>query len=249
MSGTGRTGAGGTIAVLGFLIGIAAALLAAAAGFGSRFGFWGFRVGFDALGWIVYLGAVAAVLSLLGAVLAWRSARNAMVLALIGLVLGVAVVWLPYQSRLALRDSPRLPDVTTDTASPPAFVAALPLRARDNARNPTDYGREKAALQAKHYPDIQPVVLTVPPDEAFARALAAVREMGLEIIAADKPSGRIEATDTTFWFGFRDDVVIRIARAPSGSRVDIRSLSRVGGRDARTNANRVRKLAAKIRTP
>ncbi len=59
--------------------------------------------------------------------------------------------------------------------------------------------------------------------------------------ARDAAFGRIEAVDATFWFGFRDDVVVRIAAAPGGgSRVDVRSKSRVGRGDAGTNARRIR---------
>ena len=50
---------------------------------------------------------------------------------------------------------------------------------------------------------------------------------------------RIEATDTTLWFGFKDDVVVRITSAPTGSRMDVRSVSRVGKSDLGTNARRI----------
>lgn len=64
--------------------------------------------------------------------------------------------------------------------------------------------------------------------------------MGWDLVAADATAGRIEATDTTFWFGFKDDVVIRVRPADGGSRVDVRSLSRVGVGDVGTNAKRIR---------
>jgi len=66
--------------------------------------------------------------------------------------------------------------------------------------------------------------------------------MGWDLVAADATAGRIEATDTTFWFGFKDDVVIRVRPAHGGSRVDVRSLSRVGVGvgDVGTNAKRIR---------
>jgi hypothetical protein len=47
------------------------------------------------------------------------------------------------------------------------------------------------------------------------------------------------ARATTFWFGFKDDIVIRVKPA-NGSHVDVRSLSRVGVGDASTNAQRIR---------
>ena len=79
----------------------------------------------------------------------------------------------------------------------------------------------------------------LPPDRAFEPALSAAREMGWEIVDAASKDGRIEATDTTFWFGFKDDVVIRITPTPEGSRIDVRSLSRVGRSDVGTNAKRI----------
>jgi uncharacterized protein (DUF1499 family) len=81
--------------------------------------------------------------------------------------------------------------------------------------------------------------LNVPPPQAFDRALASVREMGWDLVAADAAAGRIEATDTTFWFGFKDDVVIRVRPADGGSRIDVRSVSRIGVGDAGTNAKRI----------
>ena len=94
--------------------------------------------------------------------------------------------------------------------------------------------------QRNAYPDLQPVMLKVAPAQAFERALATVGEMGWDLVGSDAAAGRIEATDTTFWFGFKDDVVIRVRPADGGSRVDVRSLSRVGVGDAGTNAKRIR---------
>jgi len=248
MAGRPGLGFGGKVAVGGFLLGVVAAALGAGAGLGNRFGFWTYREGFAALQWIVYIGAAAAVVSLVGAALSWKGARIALVLALVGLVLGAAVAWIPYKTRLALRASPRLADITTDTTNPPAFVATIPVRKKARARNSTDYSPEKAALQARHYPDIKPVIVPLSAAAAFDNALAAVKGAGLRVIATDKAVGRIEATATTFWFGFKDDVVVRISPAPDGkgTKVDIRSTSRIGSREAGTNANRVRKLAKAI---
>ena len=109
------------------------------------------------------------------------------------------------------------------------------------APNKTDYGGEKIASQQREaYPDLQPLMIKVPPPQAFDRALVRVREIGWDLVAADATTGQIEATDTTFWYGFKDDVVIRVRPADGGSRVDVRSLSRVGGGDVGTNAKRIR---------
>ena len=81
--------------------------------------------------------------------------------------------------------------------------------------------------------------MRVPPPQAFQRALSAAQKMGWVIVNTAADEGRIEATDTTLFFGFNDDVVIRVTTAPSGSRVDVRSLSRIGRSDMGTNARRI----------
>ncbi|HEY8518987.1 MAG TPA: DUF1499 domain-containing protein, partial [Gammaproteobacteria bacterium] len=104
-----------------------------------------------------------------------------------------------------------------------------------------------AQLTRQAYPDLTTLTLDVPPEVAFQRALAAVNELGWELVAQVPADGRIEATDTTFWFRFKDDVVIRIRPSGAGSEIDARSLSRVGRGDAGTNARRLREFFAVLR--
>ena len=130
-------------------------------------------------------------------------------------------------------------DITTDTDHPPQFVALLPVRQK--SPNGPEYGGEKIAREQRAaYPDIQPVLLPEPPARAFERVLAAARSRGWEIVAAVPAEGRIEATDTTRWFRFKDDIVIRVTPDVSGSRIDVRSKSRLGRSDLGTNARRIR---------
>jgi uncharacterized protein (DUF1499 family) len=76
------------------------------------------------------------------------------------------------------------------------------------------------------------------------------RDLGWTVVAVDSAAGRLEATDRTRWFGFYDDVVVRVAPAAGGgSRIDVRSLSRVGGSDVGTNAARVRRVLRALRAP
>jgi uncharacterized protein (DUF1499 family) len=134
---------------------------------------------------------------------------------------------------------PFIHDISTDLEQPPEFVDVVPLRA--DAPNPVAHpGEETAAQQRQGYPDIRPLELDLAPEQAFDRALATAREQGWEIVAAVPEEGRIEATATTFWFGFKDDVVVRITPAGTGSRLDIRSKSRVGRSDVGANAARIR---------
>lgn len=144
-----------------------------------------------------------------------------------------------------MRSLPHIHDITTDTADPPEFVAVLPLRA--DAPNPPEYAGEEIAVQQRAaYPDIQPLRLPLAPVQAFERALATADSQGWHIVAAALPEGRIEATATTFWFGFKDDVVIRVTPDNGGSRIDMRSKSRVGGSDVGANAARIRAFFADL---
>jgi uncharacterized protein (DUF1499 family) len=161
-----------------------------------------------------------------------------MALAALGLLAGIVALGMAGRFRFGPAKPP-IHDITTDTQNPPEYVAVLPLRA--NAPNKTVYGGQRvAALQRQAYPDLQPLMLNVPPPQAFDRALEAARDMGWELVAADAAAGRIEATDTTFWMGFKDDVVIRVKATDGGSQIDVRSLSRVGVGDVGTNAKRIR---------
>ena len=120
-------------------------------------------------------------------------------------------------------------------ADPPPFVSLM--EARKQAPNGFAYGGPAiAAEQQKGYPDLKPLVVKQPPKEVVQRAIDAARAMGWEIVASDAAAGRIEATDTTAWFGFKDDIVVRIRPEGEGSRVDVRSVSRVGLSDLGANA-------------
>jgi uncharacterized protein (DUF1499 family) len=146
--------------------------------------------------------------------------------------------------------------VTTDLDDPPAFKNVVPLRSAAGALNPVEYQRIQSimgqkidvpAAQRSAYPDIQPLILPQPPVRALELAQQAAKDMGWDISAVAPSEGRVEATDTTGYFGFKDDVVVRVKPESAGSRVDVRSESRVGGGDTGTNARRVRSYLARLR--
>jgi uncharacterized protein (DUF1499 family) len=228
--------------VLGAGLTITSALLLLAAPLGYRLGIFSLRLALQTLlRWGVYLAVGAAVVSAAGFMVTLatpKERRRGILLAGVVLAAAAALVAIPGRFRMG-PPAPPIHDLTTDTRDPPEYVAVLPLRA--DAPNPTTYGGERVAAQQQGaYPDLQPAIVNVPPAQAFGRALAAVHEMGWDLVDADATAGRIEATDTTFWFGFKDDVVVRVRPTDGGSRVDVRSLSRVGVGDAGTNAKRIR---------
>ncbi|MFN2420954.1 MAG: DUF1499 domain-containing protein [Gemmatimonadota bacterium] len=235
------------LALLGLAIAVVAALVVILAGPLSRIGLWEFGTGFQILKWGSYLAIAGAVIGILG-VLRSRplGPRRGMGLAILAIVIGLVVAYVPWSWKRKAETVPPIHDITTDTINPPAFVAVLPLRSE--APNPPQYGGDSIAQQQKEaYPEVQPLALDLPPEQAFARAFEAAREMGWEIVSADARSRRIEATDTTFWFGFKDDIVVRVAPAAGGSRIDVRSVSRVGRSDVGTNATRIKEYLAKVR--
>ena len=230
----------GRVAYLGFALAVAAALAAVASGIGSRAELWTFRGGFGILRWAAWGGIAAAAISLLGLALAFGARRrgSALLLGALGIAIGLVTAWIPWSWKERAERVPPIHDISTDLSDPPAFEAILPLRA--DAANPSEYGGDSiAAQQREGYPDLGPLTLEAPPETAFLRALEAAREMGWEIVESDPDRGRIEATATTPWFGFKDDVVVRIRPEAGGSRVDVRSVSRVGRSDVGTNARRI----------
>lgn len=214
--------------------------------FGAKWGWWHFRTGFGMLRVAAYGGLVVAAFSLVAIYLTRpRASRRGLPLAVLALVVGLATFVVLWQVQSLARSVPPIHDITTDTENPPEFVAISPLRA--DAPNPIEYeGQEIARQQREAYPDIRPLVLDLPPERVFGHALDAARGMGWDIVAADSGAGRIEATDETFWYGFEDDVVIRLNREDGGTVLDIRSVSRVGVGDVGVNARRIRRYLKQV---
>lgn len=242
-------------AALGTLLlggGTGLGLLAAPAG--VWLGLWPFGTGFGILGAIHPVAPWIALVCVLDALALYLLARHFAVPRrgrLLGLALSGALAsgigwYIPTTFQAPPGQSyPPIHDVSTDLVDIPEYVAVLPLRA--DAPNTTVYGgarnmtpERNAQLQTEAYPDLVPRYYEASEEEMFERALIAVEQMGWELVEANAYEGRIEATATTFWFRFKDDVVIRIRPLGPQTVVDARSLSRVGGGDVGTNAKRLR---------
>lgn len=242
----GRRRALSRFAVHGLTLAVLGTVMAMLAGWGTRWGMWDFRTGFSILKWGGYGAVAGLILSLIGAFFSRPGRRRrGFSLALLGMVVaGTTLIlllgWIATANRV-----PRIHDISTDTDNPPQFDAILPLRAE--APNSATYDDPKVAAQQRAaYPDLAPLILNLSPEEAYERALAAAESFGWEIVSTEPTQGRIEATDTTFWFGFKDDVVVRIREESGGSRIDVRSLSRVGKSDVGTNAARIRAYLERV---
>lgn len=195
---------------------------------------------FTLLRWAAWGSIACIVLGLIATLWNMHSgSRRMAVLGAVVLVVGAALTVNFLSWQRTARSVPPIHDITTDTLDPPAFVDVVPLRV--DARNPPEYpGEEVAVRQREAYPDLQPIRVAASPAAVFEAASAVVERKRWTLVAEVPAEGRIEATDSTFYFGFQDDVVIRIRPDGEGSVVDIRSKSRVGMSDVGTNARRIR---------
>lgn len=237
------------LTLLAIVLAVAAAVLLALGPLGWRAGWWHFRVGFQTLmPWAFYCGLAAVAVAFVALVVGGRrSSRRSVATGVLAFVIGAVIAYVPWHYGQMRGKFPPINDITTDWENPPQFQAVVPLRAAEGG-SPAAYGGAKfSEQQRKAYPDIAPLTLETDPRKAFARAADAARQMGWTIVASDTEAGRIEASERSRWFGFTDDVVIRVTAAGSGSRVDIRSLSRFGRNDFGVNAARVRAYLAALR--
>ena len=252
------------LAKISFAAFVVALLNGLAAALGTRFGFWDYRFGlFTLFPWCLYFGLAAFFLGLVWAV--WAAVANrgeGARYGVIGFLGSIVLLAAPLYDLYLYKTSPMIHDISTDTEHPPQFVALLSLRnggpadpkhvtrpdydGPELAQGPDGEREPTWELQKKYYPDLRQRADLMDPAKLFHRAERAARGMGWNIVAVDPQQGRIEATDTSFWFGMTDDIVIRVRAAGQGARLDIRSKSRVGDSDFGDNAARIRSFMKKL---
>ena len=157
---------------------------------------------------------------------------------IMALLLSTIAIAIPLSMLNKGKSVPPIHDISTDLVNPPEFVAIAPLRA--DAPNPVEYaGVEAATQQRAAYPELQTLNYTQSKSELVEATKQAIDHLGWQLVNIDANQGIIEATDRTMWFGFKDDVIVRITDNGSKRLVDIRSKSRVGGSDLGKNAERI----------
>ncbi len=148
---------------------------------------------------------------------------------------------------------PLIHDISTDMDNPPPFSAAAGLRTADD--NDHRYAGEAIAQQQRvAYPDIKPLLTRMPVDEALAHSLETALGLGWTVIDfgqsdAETGAAYLEAFAETRLFGFVDDISIRIRPTDAGSRIDIRSASRLGLGDLGANAARIAEFINRFNEP
>jgi len=203
---------------------------------------------FAVVRWAAYISLGGAAVSVAALVWSRRKARTgAAVVAGLGVVIGILTAAIGYGWLRQAQGAPPLHDVTTDLENPPSFDALAAQRPGES--NPLTRSAGVDQLQRQHYPDLAPVVVSQPPGLVFDRARLVAENQGWTIVTSDAAAGRLEATDTTRWFGFTDDIVVRLTPWGTGTRVDVRSVSRHGTTDTGTNARRIRRFLTALQAP
>lgn len=244
---------------------------------GTKFGLFDYRIGFGQMTYglgdrVIYTVLAVGVLAL--ALARLIPPRRGLVAAVVAVLIPVLAIGYGNYARSQSRGYPAIHDVTTNPTDPPSFSAEL-LKVRTDSKSNTIYPptmpmKERASFQrmltarpdmaaaladksvadlaAEGFPDLRPIELSIPPSRAFMLAQEEAKAQGWKIHAADPEQGVLDATAETFWFGFKDDVAIRVrpGGSPDTSVVDLRSISRVGGGDMGANGKRIRAFSQGI---
>lgn len=199
---------------------------------------------FTILRYGVFVAGAALILIILQLLVARKSVRWGSTF--IYAVMALVAVGLPLSMMGKASTVPPIHDITTDVTNPPEFVAIAPLRI--NAPNPLNYeGGAVTTQQLKAYPELKTQLFAQPIDQVYQAAIDTVDALGWERVTQNALPHTIEATDTTLWFGFKDDVVIRLQAKDDDTLVDIRSKSRVGKSDLGKNAERIQTFIDALR--
>lgn len=221
---------------------LATAFIFLMSGYGYQWNLWELGVAFLFLRYSAYVAIALAVTSLVSLWFLRKSKSQAIVYAIISLILtgiagGSAFYW---QQRA--QSVPPIHDISTDLDNPPSFDAML--RLRQDAPNPPEYaGEETRQAQIEAYPNIEPLVLNTELQVAMDTAVELILQRDWDLVAVNRNEGRIEATEKLAWFGFKDDVVLKFtSEGENETRVDMRSKSRIGRSDVGVNAKRINRF-------
>ncbi len=239
-----------TLASISLLLSVLVAALAAGSGFGTRLGWWNYRVGLNLLTWAVIGACLTGISSLVSSLitLPFLSETRGFSLSVLGLVISAIVIAIPVQWRLRAGTVPSIHDISTDLKNPPRFRVIQNFR--DDQNNDLRRTNEDlASMQRKAYPKLDSFSVERSKTYCMKRALKIARNLNWTLRSINWETGHVEATDRTFWFGFKDDIVVRINSLRDGQcKIDVRSVSRHGKSDLGTNARRIKNYLGQIKT-
>ena len=225
------------------LVSLSAFLLVALPGPLYKYGVVDLGTAFTAFKFGVFAGMDALILLVLQIIFKRKTVTFGSTI--MALLLSTIAIAIPLSMLNKGKSVPPIHDISTDLVNPPEFVAIAPLRA--DAPNPVEYaGVEVATQQRAAYPELQTLHYPQSKSELVEATKQVIDNLGWQLVNIDANQGIVEATDRTMWFGFKDDVIVRITDNGSERLVDIRSKSRVGGSDLGKNAERIHKLIEEL---
>jgi hypothetical protein len=251
---------GKTVDYWGYIVlaaGVGALIWGLVSAVGTGWGYWEYTSGLKGVAGAFLLGLGAI---LIGAVQGWRlrKAINPPPRARRWMGMLVALLYVGWVGTFLMKalTVPAIHDVSTDLADPPAFQT-LTLRTDnlDNIPGADDKDmrgltplQRWAVVHQKDYGDIRSVRINEPVPMVVAKAERLANARGWDVAMSLPEEGRLEATETSAFFRFKDDVVLRVRPSDTGegSVVDMRSVSRVGISDLGMNAKRVRSFLADL---
>lgn len=221
---------------------LATAFIFLMSGYGYQWRLWELGVGFLFLRYSAYAAIALAATSLVSLWFLRKSKSQAILYAIISLILTGIVGGSAFYWQQRAQSVPPIHDITTDLENPPAFDAMV--RLRQDAPNPPEYaGEETRQAQMESYPDVEPLVINSDMQVVMDVAVNLILQRDWDLVAINRKEGRIEATEKLAWFGFKDDVVLRFtSEGENETRVDMRSKSRIGRSDVGVNAKRIKRF-------
>lgn len=194
---------------------------------------------------------LALLLSVLAFIRIWQSGHRGVGMAAQAFALALLLLAPAGYVGFKLVMLPALNDVSTDIDDPPGFSRSRVALDARKGRVPPDVSPEQRRAQRLAYPKTLPIVLEVPAEMAFDIARRAALNRGWQVLESARPggrsgAGRIEAVARTRLLRFSDDITIRVRPRADGSRIDIRSASRLGNHDLGANAARIAAFAEEV---
>jgi len=226
------------LARLFFYLSILVTAIFILSGYGYQWGIWELGTGFTLLRYGAYTAVGLLFVQTIFFFFMKESGIMVKAMVLVGFLLTLGVTATGVYWQYKSHGSPPIHDITTDLDSPPEFVAMARLRM--DAPNPPEYaGEETARQQRQAYPHIQPLTVDLGKQEVIDEIVHLIANRGWDMVSINRKDGRVEATEKLPWFGFKDDVVLRIEETDEGTRIDMRSKSRIGRGDLGVNADRI----------
>ena len=198
------------------------------------------------------MAVLAGLLAAAAAAVIWRDGLRGAGQTAFALALAAAILAYPAYLAAVAFALPPIHDVSTDLKSPPTFLLSARARAARAGHTPPPSSEATRAAQKAAYPDIAPIRVEMDSTDAYQLALSVAGDLGWRVVDTAPPNlggdgaAVIEATGRSLFFGFVDDIAIRIRPGATQTIIDVRSVSRVGRNDFGANAEHVRKFAAAV---